>query len=472
MSLSASHARVDSLAGRMAVLLAIGMSAAAILSLFIADRARVHDFERLRLEGVVESVTDISRRLTQDPAGTTEQLRRYRIFGAREAPDDWREFRPSPEMGRLLRDRLGSTSRAEAMLMPRGACLPQFDLAIRAAGNVEQALPDCWYVRFRDTHGVDHRLAVDVVAVRRPRGMVVDPIFLCLILATSAGLALFAARIAMAPLRRLMEAARAFSVTIDPEPIPEEGPSEVRAALRTFNLMQHRVRDGFRERTQILASITHDLQTPLTRLRLRLEEVGEETLRNRLISDLAATQKLVRDGLDLARSSESREAWSTVDIDSILSSVAEDAAEFGARVGFVRGCGVEARVKPDALVRCLNNLIENALRYAGDAELSSDIDRGDLLICVRDHGPGIPDELMEAALQPFRRAGSEASGAPLGAGIGLTIAQAQARTFGANLTLRNEVGGGLLATIRIVGAGQRIRPDGSRRSSALTDRIL
>jgi len=310
-------------------------------------------------------------------------------------------------------------------------------------------LPDCWFVSFRDAHGVERRLAIDLVPLRVPHGSIVDPVYLVLIVVASLILSLLVSRFATTPLRRLARAARAFSVTVDPEPIPETGPREVRAALETFNVMQSRVREGFRERTQILAAVTHDLQTPLTRLRLRLEQVGDESLRERLISDLGVTQRLVRDGLELARSSESREPWSTVEIDSILSSVAEDAAEFGAKARFAGGCGARMRVKPNALARCLNNLVDNAIKYGGDAELACRRAAGDLVITVRDHGPGLPDEALRSVFEPFQRFTREGTASPSGSGLGLAIARAQAETFGATLSLANATEGGLVAQIRI-----------------------
>ncbi len=196
---------------------------------------------------------------------------------------------------------------------------------------------------------------------------------------------------------------------MDGDQIDETGPREVRAALATFNVMQKRVRDGFQNRTQLLASISHDLQTPLTRLRLRLEQVTDEKLRQKLISDLATTQSLVREGLDLARSTESGEAWSVVDLDSLVASIAEDAAEFGATVSFSGGCGRNVRVKPNALGRCLNNLIDNAVRYGGDAEVSCHADDERVVISVRDHGPGLSPECIERMFEPFVRGEGESA---------------------------------------------------------------
>jgi signal transduction histidine kinase len=446
----------STLAARMALVLTLGVAATAVISLLIAEQVRIHDLEHARLQQVVASTVDMADRLARDPVGMDERLRDDRIFGARSASPAG-AIAPDPEVSAMLVAQLGEQSHAQAMRAPRNACTRRFVLSDRVAGITEAALPTCWYVRFTDAQGIDRRLAIDGAPFQAPPSSTMDPIFLLLLVAASALLSIAVSRLITAPLRHLTSAARTFSLSIDPEPIPEEGPHEIRAALSTFNLMQHRVRNGFRERTQILASIAHDLQSPLTRLRLRFEDVQDEVLRERLIRDLAVTQRLVRDGLDLAHSSETREPWSFVDIDSILSSIAEDAAEFDADVRFVHGCGVRARVKPNALSRCLNNLVDNAVKYAGSAEIDCAIEDDELVIRVRDHGPGISESFREVAFEPFRRLDGNRPGVPGGTGLGLTIARAQAQTFGATLSLQNHRDGGLVATIRL--DYERRRPD-------------
>ncbi len=436
---------LDSLSGRTVLVLTIGIATASIVSLLITDQYWIRNFQRAQLERVATSVTDFAGRYARDPAATTALFHNHQIFGAHEAPARWHTLTPNPELGRMLAARLGAHAGAQAMLMSRMECFPELNLSIRAAGMNEASMPDCWYVRFYDAHGIERRLAVDNTTIPVPRNSALDPLFLVLIVVASGGLSYLVARVTVVPLRRLTEAARRFSVMLDPEPIPEHGPSEIRAALTTFNIMQARVNEGFRERTQILASIAHDLQTPLTRLKLRVEHLGDPVISQQLAADLAAMQQLVRDGLDLARSSVSEEAWSVVDIDSILSSVAEDAAEFGNPVRFLGGCGAHAHIKPNALIRALNNLVDNAVKYAGDAELSCTRDSGELIIQVRDHGPGIPDDQLDFAQQPFKRLDR----AVPGTGIGLAIARAQAETFGASLGLANHPAGGLVATIRL-----------------------
>ena len=285
----------------------------------------------------------------------------------------------------------------------------------------------------------------------KPPSTLANPVYLLLILLSSAGLAIVVARIVANPLRRLELAAEAFSVSMDPEEIPERGPEEVRAALSTFNLMQRRVRAGFAERTQLLAAISHDLQTPLTRLRLRLELVENEELRARLLQDHQAMMTLVREGLDLAESTESQEEWSFIDIDSLLISMAEDAQDLGAPVRFVTGCGGTVRVKPNALTRCITNLVNNAIKYGGSADISCVRLAGRVLIEVRDHGSGIPPDQLDKMFEPFTRGAAGQPGGRPGTGIGLTIARSLALSFEASVRLANAGDGGLAATIDMKG---------------------
>src|SRR5690606_739222 len=168
------------------------------------------------------------------------------------------------------------------------------------------------------------------------------------------------------------------------------GPREVREAAQAFNVMQQRLRKTLAERTHMLAAITHDLQTPLTRLRLRLEKVPDAELRAALVRDLAAMQALIREGLDLARSADTSEPLVTLDLDSMLESLVDDEAGAGRDAVFLRGCGCDVEVRAQALRRCLTNLIDNAIAYGGRAEVAADQVGEEVVIRIRDHGPGVP----------------------------------------------------------------------------------
>jgi len=252
---------------------------------------------------------------------------------------------------------------------------------------------------------------------------------------------------AAAPLNDLSRAARALGGDLNRLPLLERGPHEVRDAVRAFNAMQAKLRDHVIERTHILASITHDLQTPLTRLRLKLEKVADIALRSRLIDDLDRMQALIRQGLDFSRGNQIEEPFVPLVLDSLLESVVHDAAEGGRAVAMVEcsGCDVEAR--PQALQRCLANLLENALNHAGSAEVSARRVNGEVLVRIRDHGPGIPPDQLEAVFDPFVRLGSSPSRTAAGVGLGLTIARQLAQKNDAELVLANHPAGGLEACL-------------------------
>jgi signal transduction histidine kinase len=176
----------------------------------------------------------------------------------------------------------------------------------------------------------------------------------------------------------------------------------VQRAAEAFNAMQHRLQRHLAERTQMLAAITHDLQTPLTRLRLRLENVSDEALRERLIGDLAAMQALVREGLELARSAESAEQRAALDLDSLLESIVEDTAEGGADVVFEGGTGAVLMLRPLAMHRLFSNLVDNAVMYAR-ARVRVERSGGAITVMVADDGPGLAEEQLEAVFDPFVR---------------------------------------------------------------------
>jgi signal transduction histidine kinase len=196
-----------------------------------------------------------------------------------------------------------------------------------------------------------------------------DAVFLSILGVGVIVLTFFVSRMVSAPLQQLSTAARVLAEDLDSPPVTEQGPTEVRQAIRAFNTMQERLRDNVEEKTRILASITHDLQTPMTRLRLRLEKVTDSALRSRLIDDLRSMQRLVRQGLEYHRGSEVEEPMVVLRLDSLLESVIDDASEGGADVKFIERANCDVEARPEALRRCFSNLIDNALKYGGQAEV-------------------------------------------------------------------------------------------------------
>ncbi len=217
----------------------------------------------------------------------------------------------------------------------------------------------------------------------------------------------------------------------------------MRAATRAFNRMQKRIYEDVRERTGMLAAITHDLQTPLTRLRLRLEKLPDEALRNKLVGDMQAMQQMLQEGLELARSLDTHEAKQLLDLDSLLDTLCSDAAEAGQQVSYVERTDARLKAHPLALRRALSNLLDNAVKYGQRAEVSLARDAHQCHIHIRDFGPGIPPELLETVFTPFYRIEHSRSRETGGTGLGLAIARNIVQRHNGELALSNHPAGGL-----------------------------
>ncbi|MEB0137798.1 MULTISPECIES: ATP-binding protein [unclassified Undibacterium] len=277
--------------------------------------------------------------------------------------------------------------------------------------------------------------------------------FLLVFLLCIALLAYLVARMTMKPLQRMAEAATALGQDFNSPALPEQGASEIVQATRAFNAMQARLREHISQRTHMLGAITHDLQTPLTRLRLRLEKVSDEELRQRLIGDLSAMQSMIKEGLDLARSMDSSEALRAVDIDSLLDSMCSDAVEAGQDVRFDNHPGITVQARPQALRRCLTNLIDNAVKYGNYAQITLDISKQNkrslLNIRIADGGSGIAPEFHRKVFEPFFRLETSRSRESGGTGLGLSIAQNIAQQHGGEIQLINLPQGGLQVVLSL-----------------------
>jgi signal transduction histidine kinase len=268
-----------------------------------------------------------------------------------------------------------------------------------------------------------------------------------------------AVRIATKPLARLAFAADALGADLKGPELPENGPVEVARASVAFNAMQRRIARHLAERTQILAAISHDLQSPITRMRLRAELIEDPELKGRLQHDLATMQMLVSEGLELARnaSGQKEEAVAT-DIQALLESLVYDYVDAGHQVSFVGRIEAPLITRPQTLRRIVTNLVDNALKFAGDAAIEIEKSPSHIAIVIRDHGPGIPDQELEAVLQPFYRIEGSRNRDTGGAGLGLAIARQLSDILGADLTISNGNAGGLEARLVIPTASQSLSP--------------
>lgn len=261
----------------------------------------------------------------------------------------------------------------------------------------------------------------------------------------------FAVRQAVRPLGDLAAAANALDPNKQGIPLSESGPSEVAHAARAFNAMRDRIAHYLEERVQILAAISHDLQTPITRMRLRADIAGDSPEKQKLIRDLCEIERLVQDGIAYARSSHRNGEKNTrIDLGSFITSIGYDYQDIGKEVRIVGLVQDVVSTNPHALRRILSNFIDNALKFAEAAEMG--VERkpdGAIAITIMDRGPGIPEDMLEAVMQPFFRLEQSRNRETGGTGLGLAIAQQLAVTIGGSVRLYNRVDGGLAAEVLI-----------------------
>lgn len=262
-------------------------------------------------------------------------------------------------------------------------------------------------------------------------------------------IALFAVRLAIRPLNELALAAQALGQDIGRQPLHVKGPAEVRRAAEAFNLMQQRLLDSLAERTRFLAAVSHDLRSPITRLRLRTEMLDDEQQKQRFRKDLTDMEGLVSTTLDFVSSGEINEAQQLIDINALLQSVQADLEDIGEHVTLVGRATRPVSGYARSLKRCVQNLLENAVRYACDVHVIIDEQPEHLTITVRDNGPGIAPEQLTHVLEPFYRLEASRNSATGGYGLGLSIAQTVAVAHGGTLELRNRAQGGLDAVLTL-----------------------
>lgn len=260
----------------------------------------------------------------------------------------------------------------------------------------------------------------------------------------------YAVRLVTRPLAQLSAAADELGPDLKGQALAEDGPSEVAHAARAFNAMQQRIAGYMAERVEILAAISHDLQTPITRMRLRTDLMDNEHDREKFRQDLDAMNSLVREGVTYARTLHgATEPPLRIDADALLESMVADYEDVGQQVRLEGKAGAPIVSRPNALRRILMNLIDNALKFGTDVRVQVHAEGGKLVVAVLDNGPGIPPDELEAVLKPFYRVESSRNRSTGGTGLGLAIAHQLAMAMGAELTLNNRAEGGLEARLAL-----------------------
>ncbi|WP_248919826.1 sensor histidine kinase [Pseudomonas entomophila] len=342
----------------------------------------------------------------------------------------------------------------------RGTAMPTADPPL-AAESIVKAIGGRYHLTFREILGPNAHfqthlrladgapLTIDVTPTSVPVATWLPGVLLIqlLVLLSCTWLAV---RLAIGPLTRLVQAVDNLDPNSPGPLLDESGPNEVRYAAVAFNALQARIAAYLKERMQLLAAISHDLQTPITRMKLRVEQMDEGLEKEKLWHDLDAMEHLVREGVAYARSMDSStEAPCRVNLDAFLNSLVFDYQDSGAKVDLHGSAQATLQTRPHALRRVLVNLVDNALKFAGAAHLEVNHEQGVMLIRVLDDGPGIPADELDEVLKPFYRVEASRNRSTGGTGLGLAIAHQLIQSMGGNLTLSNRLGGGLCAQIEL-----------------------
>jgi signal transduction histidine kinase len=333
----------------------------------------------------------------------------------------------SPDL-RSLRRRLGSGYR----IFPLGH---QED-----AHKIGIALPDGTMVSAKILPGL------------RPRPFWIGPWMITVLFAVVSVtlLGLWTARALTAPLSSFAKAAENFSLNGAAAPLPERGPEEIRSVAKALNRMRERITTLIDDRTKMLAAISHDLRTPITRMRLRSEFIEDDAHRSRMLDDLDQMRSMLESVLSFLRNDRKLEPMTLADIATTLQLVTDQFADIGHKVAYDGPEHAMATVRPDDLRRSVTNLVENAVRFGGETTIRLKVSPDTVTIEVEDDGPGISDARKEVMLEPFVR-GDDARNMDeaAGFGLGLSIARSIVLAHGGELSLNDRQPHGLIVRIEL-----------------------
>ena len=260
-------------------------------------------------------------------------------------------------------------------------------------------------------------------------------------------LSVWAVRRSIAPLDVFARASEQLGRDVNAPSLSVDGPPEVSRVARAFNDMQKRLQKLMGDRTKMLAAISHDLRTPVTRLYLRAEFVTDEEQRQKMLEDLAQMEDMISATLSFARLDSSDEERKSLDLAGLVQSVCDDMAELGHQVAYEGPLRVSFLGRPLSLRRVFDNLVDNAVKYGGGASVSLVETDKNIVIAIMDEGPGIPGEEIERVFDPFYRVETSRNRETGGVGLGLAVVRSIIRGHGGEVTLRNRETGGLCARV-------------------------
>ncbi|AWM94149.1 two-component sensor histidine kinase [Pseudomonas sp. 31-12] len=326
---------------------------------------------------------------------------------------------------------------------------------LKFAGRIQVYEPSDWTENSADAHYAllielpDHSW-LSFAAHSRNWGLDDTPrylIVILLVLISTTLVTLIATRRLATPLQHFTEGARRFGVDFRAPPIEPLGPQEIRQAILAFNAMQAQLQHFIRDRTQMLAAISHDLRAPLTRMRLRGEFIEDSEQQQRLFRDVDEMQAMINSALEFFRDDARLEPATQFDLAELLQTLLDDYRDQGVEMAFSGPLRLVYFGRPLGLKRVMTNLLDNAIKYGSEPTIELIPDAGEVRIKVLDRGPGIPEASLEQVFAPFFRMEGSRNKSTGGVGLGLSAARAIVLEHGGELKLRNRSKGGLEALV-------------------------
>jgi signal transduction histidine kinase len=427
----------DSLRERTLLVLLLGLMLSHAASMAIHYTDRGHALEVFGGEQMADRIATIASLLEQSTP--KERNRVATTLSSETLGIGWEENEPAAStstgdwraemMETLIRDRLSRSASPDLRILygPAGANQTGSEVL-----HVSVRLSDQSWVSFQTPLSIPQRFwSLRLVLSMSLMGV------------AAIALSIWAVRALSRPIATFARAAERLGMDVKASPVPEDGPVEVRSAARVFNEMQQRIRRFIDDRLQMVAAISHDLRTPITRLRLRAEFIAEPEQRQKMLKDLNEMEAMISATLDFAREDAGEEPRETVDLASLVQTICDDFSDLGYDITFPRHERVRYSCQPGAMRRALSNVIENAVKYGDRVRVAIAETASQITIQVEDDGPGIAPDEQEKVFAPFYRVEKSRSRETGGVGLGLTVARTIVRAHGGEVWLKRADSGGL-----------------------------
>jgi signal transduction histidine kinase len=427
----------DTLAARTALVSLIGITLVHLLSLWTYEQAIDHELDAAFDAQIAERLVTIRRSIIRLPPAERDEVAHSLSSGPLDV--HWSATRGVAPGGEALE----RWRRILPELRKREPGLTETDVVLGTLGGNDPHLA-AFAVRLPD----DTWLNAGIFAGRRARESAHGSVASTTLMALGVLLlSLFIARWLGRPIRTVVRAVETLSPERPAAEVPETGPQEVRALASAVNRMQARISDLVRRRTQALAAVSHDLRTPLTRLKLRLEDVADPQMRQAMTADIEEMEQMVEATLSYLKGGAEAEPVRPLDVSALLATILDNATDRGLRADLHAPPRLVIEGRIVSLRRAFSNLVDNALRFGSQVVVTAETTTEGVRVVVADDGPGIPENELAHVLEPFVRLEGSRNRETGGVGLGLTIARSAIEAQGGRLQLSNRPEGGLAAEV-------------------------